>query len=356
MKEQFFAVAAISLSACLALARLAHVYAWLDQPVASGNQSDFSHKTHAEAVPPVGGVAMLVTLLLAAVFWPVKVYAIGPVYWSLLVVLTVVGAVDDLLGLSVRLRFACHVLCVVLMVQVGGVGLFSFGDLFGVGELRSGVWTLPCTIIAVTAMINAFNMLDGLDGLCGGQVALSLLGLMLFAGTAGMASGLCLHLALMLAVVSGFLACNGPLRCRWLPRIFMGDAGSTLWGFVIAWWAIAMSQSGTALPPVFFLWLVALPLWDCGRLMFLRTYLRRPVMGSDQLHVHHVLRRMGCSERLTCVLLWSLGFAMVLLGWLLLRAGMQEVIVLLGYLGCFALYGVVVTWLGLKMGVFSGDR
>jgi UDP-GlcNAc:undecaprenyl-phosphate GlcNAc-1-phosphate transferase len=149
------------------------------------------------------------------------------------------------------------------------------------------------TIIAMVGLINAYNMIDGVDGLAG---SLSLVALLWFAAAAGMI-GLQDHLLLALLVafcVVGFLVFN--LRHRWRRRasVFLGDAGSMMLGAVLAFLAISLSQNeGERLSPVAALWICAIPIIDTISLAVRRLAAGRSPFSSDRQHLHHLMLDAG---------------------------------------------------------------
>jgi len=151
-------------------------------------------------------------------------------------------------------------------------------------------------------MINAVNMLDGVDGLAGGVALVTLSGFAVLLWLDG-ASGWQIPLLLALAV-TGFLAYNlrGPWRSH--ASVFMGDSGSTVLGFVLAWLAIHSTQSsGATVYPVVVAWMLVLPAADALSLFFRRLSKGRNPLSADRCHLHHVLVRAGLSMTVTVYLL-----------------------------------------------------
>ncbi len=132
----------------------------------------------------VGGVAIWISFTISLLF-----VGMTPKLAVLVLsggLLMVVGAVDDAKDLPARLRLLLHVVAALIMTVIGGVVVFSLGDLFIPGkELTLGLFAIPFTVFAVVAMINAANMSDGLDGLCGLQLLIPLAGLAVLSGIAG---------------------------------------------------------------------------------------------------------------------------------------------------------------------------
>jgi UDP-GlcNAc:undecaprenyl-phosphate GlcNAc-1-phosphate transferase len=187
-----------------------------------------------------------------------------------------------------------------------------------VDNFSLGWIAIPVTIFVVVGMINALNMADGVDGLAGGQAVVSLLLFVCFALYAGNDS-VAERLLAVAAAVLGFLCWN--LRRPGLARaeVFLGDAGSMLLGFIIAWTAIRLSQNPAhPVSPVLGPWTIALPLIDCCSLIIRRLRQGRSPFAGDREHLHHLLLDAGYSQTTIAVggmivsLLLGLGAAVAL--------------------------------------------
>jgi UDP-GlcNAc:undecaprenyl-phosphate GlcNAc-1-phosphate transferase len=178
----------------------------------------------------------------------------------------------------------------------------SLGDLVGWRDLTLDWASLPFTVVAIVALINAFNMLDGLDGLAGSVGAVALGGIMAIASSVG-ADAVLLDAGSMFGAVAAFLVFNLPTHLNRPIRTFMGDAGSTLLGFVLAGLSLALVQpTSVNLSPMIVLWLVPIPIFE----LFSSTA-RRIVRGmspteADTGHFHHRLIGAGLSVRAICTL------------------------------------------------------
>jgi len=278
-------LAAFAILATVVLSLFAPSLGLVDQP---GGRKD-----HDAPVPVVGGIALVLTLLYAVFVF--KRPAVPPAFLAGAAIVVVVSIWDDWKELHHVPRFAAQIVAVLVMIYGAGVELRSVGDLLGWRSIGLSVFSVPMTVFAVVGVINAVNMIDGMDGLAGSTslvsfawygVAATLSGL---TGQAGLAWILCAGLA-------GFLILN--LRLPWQPRarVFLGDAGSTLLGFALAWLAIDLSQgTGRTMPPIAALWVVLLPLADTVSLMARRRSRGKSPFHPDREHIHHFLLAHGFS-------------------------------------------------------------
>ena len=258
-------------------------------------------KHHDGAVPLVGGitiffgawVALWMVLGSFQGFWP-------PLLATLLIL--VVGVLDDRFELAVRPRLLVQTIAVLIMTFGAQFSLGSLGDLLGVGAIQLGFWWgLPLTLIAVVGVINALNLMDGIDGLAG-SIAMLTLGVMgVLAWGGGRMVEAWVALLFCVAIIP-YLLCNLGV-CGRKRRIFLGDAGSMLLGFLIVWEAIALSQPAPQrgieplFAPVTALWLFAIPLVDTVAIMVRRLSKGQSPFLPDRDHLHHIVMRMGFRDR-----------------------------------------------------------
>lgn len=260
-------------------------------------------KQHQGAVPLIGGIATYCGLALALLFFGDT--ELQPLYFLVCSgAIVLLGAFDDYLDLSVKLRLAVQALVALAMTWSLDLHLASLGNLFGMGVIELGVLGLPITLLAVIAAINAFNMTDGIDGLAGMLSLVSFSSIAIFMALWGQQGYAALALLLALALLP-YLACNLNL----LPgyRIFMGDAGSMLIGLSVIWLLIVGTQSETAsFRPVTALWLIAIPLMDMVAIMLRRIRKGQSPFKADREHLHHISLRLGLTSRESLTLITAL--------------------------------------------------
>src|SRR5207248_4884491 len=266
-------------------------------------------RQHIGEIPLVGGIAMFIGILVATMS------AVQPMgRWTLLVpaaLLVIVGVIDDRYNVGVSARLTAQICAALIMMIGGGPYLRDIGDPFGTGRLGLGILAIPGSVLVALSVINAFNFIDGIDGLAASMAVIGL-------AAAGLATGLgapAVSVAAMACgAILGFLLFNFPaFRNRHL-RTFMGDAGSTLLGFVVVWFALSICQGADrSMSPVAALWFALMPLSD-----FFSCFVRRVARGKMPLHAgrehfHYVLMRAGLSGRqvLAVLLAFSVLYAAV---------------------------------------------
>ena len=253
-------------------------------------------KQHEVATPMHGGLTILLVMVATAALFKDMASSAMLTFYLAGGLLLLVGVADDLKDLTWKWRIGAQVLAALIMIWLGGVSVQQLADVVGVHSFVLGWLSIPVTVFVVVGMINALNMADGVDGLAGGQALVSLLLFMCFALYAGNYASAERLLAVAGAVV-GFLVWN--LRRPGLPRaaVFLGDAGSMLLGFVIAWTAVRLTQNPAhPVSPVLGPWTIALPLIDCVSLILRRWRQGRSPFSGDRDHLHHLLLDAGYSQ------------------------------------------------------------
>jgi len=297
-------------------------------------------KTHSDATPMVGGLGIYLGLVAVYVVSPLLL----PNYQDLLILsgaMLVFGVIDDAIGLSPMSRLAVHSAIALGMALIADIRLESFGNLLGGGPVYLGALSIPITVFATVGVINAVNMSDGLDGLSGGLTVIALMALAVCSMLAG--EGALLNFSVLLTIqVMAFLTLN--LRSWWNKRVltFLGDSGSTLLGFLLAWILIESSQgSESVIQPVYALWFFALPLIDTVSLL-----IRRPLSGKSAFtpgldHFHHRLIRAGFSKKQTVLIMYGLASIAASIGVFSHFVGLDDSVMFWLFLLIFGLYMVV---------------
>lgn len=252
-------------------------------------------KQHEAPTSYIGGLLILLAIAASFLLFDHQIDRLLAVFLTGSFLLTLVGLLDDRIGLKSTTRFAAQIFVALIMIFVAGVHVQNLGDVVGVPYLGLGLLMVPFTIFIVVGVINALNMIDGSDGLAGGQAMVSLILFAAFAFYAGNID-MTARMLTVAAAVAGFLVWN--MRFPWQPRarIFLGNAGSMVLGFIIAWAAVRLTQDGAhPVSPVLAPWTIAIPLIDCVALMFRRLRQGQSPFKADRNHLHHLLLDAGYS-------------------------------------------------------------
>ncbi|HEY8771809.1 MAG TPA: MraY family glycosyltransferase, partial [Candidatus Limnocylindria bacterium] len=278
-------------------------------------------KVHDVAIPRLGGIAIaaafylgLAAALLAGSSGGALLGDPDQVVAVLLgaALIVCIGVVDDLFGMRARVKLSAQIATALVVALLG----MSIDRLYGPwGEISTGFWSIPLTVAWFVVVMNAFNLIDGLDGLASG-VALAAMGAFLvIASTANVPLSLAAFLGAGAGAVIGFLPFN-----LYPASIIMGDTGSILLGFLLAAAGVSVTQSGSpGAPPWVPVIVLGLPLVDTAWAVFRRVVARAPIFAPDKKHVHHRLLTMGLSQRSAMLVLWAISAACAALGLLAVR-------------------------------------
>lgn len=293
--------AGTSVVALAVLARISVAIGLVDRPNA--------RKHHVGEVPLVGGLSVLIGLL-AGALWLHGLGIFGHTVLATAAVLALLGALDDRYDLSVRARLLVQTVAIAVVIGTTGVYIHSLGHIFG-HELTLGWLGMPFTIVAVIGLLNAFNMMDGIDGLAGGLSLISIGAILLYSNITPTRGPAALML-LMASALLPYLASNLGLAGR---KVFLGDAGSMVLGYLFAWTLIDFSQTSPRhLSSVDVLWCVALPVLDTLAVMYRRLRQGKSPFKPDRGHIHHIIMGTGLGARSTLICLIILASALAFFG------------------------------------------
>lgn len=291
------ATTAASLLFCLLLAPLARRAGLLDHPS--------SRKVHLNSVPLVGGFGIFISLVLAISLGTAYGSQAIPLLLACVLMLSA-GVLDDLCELGPRIRFVLQILACCVMIFISDVMLTDFGRLMWDGVLPLGWFSIPITLFSALGVINAFNMMDGIDGLSATVFIIAAAAMAWLALRAGFDFNAAL-LMLAAAAALGFFLLNARLPWNRQARVFLGDSGSMFLGLLLAWQFIDLGNGDDrAFAPMTAVWLLGIPLLDTIRLMFHRWRDGRSSMEADQYHLHHAFLKSGFSVMQTSVAITAL--------------------------------------------------
>ncbi len=295
-----------------------------------GGRHGRGRRRHRGAVPNVGGLALLAAFLVAVAVGAALAPAAwlddrGPLFAILLggVLMTLVGLLDDLWDLPVAMRLAVQTVAAGILVA-NDVSIAFVTNYFAVGPFAAwaGDGTFVffgetaaaiLTILWVVGFTNAFNFIDGVDGLSSGVAAIGSLSLLAVAVQVDGRAAAVLLLAALAGAATGFLRHNaGP------ATIFMGDAGAYLLGYVLAaasvLGALKVTAAVTIATPVLIL---GVPVVNITQVTLRRLRRGANPAHANNDHLHDLLRARGRSERGVVLTLWAATLLLGIAGMLL---------------------------------------
>lgn len=305
---------------------------------------DGDRKAHSQPIPRLGGVPILAAMMLSLLVFSQMPLAGAaafrlqlPTLWKLLPALTMVfliGVIDDLYGLRPWQKLAGEVVAAG-WVYWAGIRIY---DLFGFGGIYSHWFSFPVTAVWLVGCANAFNLIDGMDGLASGVgffATCTMLVAALQQGDGGVV------LALLTAPLAGALLAF--LRFNFNPAsMFLGDSGSLSIGFLLGLYGILWSQkSVTLLGMTAPLMALAFPILEAG-ISVIRRFLRGdPIFGADRGHIHHRLVDLGLSPRRAVLLIYGVTSVFAMISLLVAVPSFR-------YAGLVIILFCAVSWIGVQ--------
>jgi UDP-GlcNAc:undecaprenyl-phosphate GlcNAc-1-phosphate transferase len=274
-----------------AVGRVARTLGVVDEP-------DETRRIHLRAVPRLGGLALFLGLFVPALAFldldrPYRGILLGAA------VATTIGMVDDFRGLTWWMKLGGQIAAAAVAVQADvRIDHFTF-PLVGAHDLPFWIGVL-LTLVWIVAIMNMVNFLDGMDGLAAGICAIAGSTFAVIALSLGKPQA-----AILSAIVAG--ACFGFLRHNFYPaRIFMGDSGAMLLGFILATLSVQGLLKTAATVALFFpLLVLAIPIVDTSFVLAKRLKYRRPLYEADRTHLHHRFANIGFSQRRAALYMYA---------------------------------------------------
>lgn len=301
-------------------------------------------KQHEAPVPPIGGLAIIPVFLLSSHFAGLDNIVPWPLAAGLMTLL-IMGAIDDAKSIPSQIKFALIILVACFVVIFGEAEIKELGNLFGTGTVHLGAGAKVFTILSLALLMNAVNMMDGVDGLSGGFCALVAYWMMIVCSSADISSASA-ALGILLATLLGFLMFN--LRSPWRKSasVFMGDSGALCLGLLLGWFCIKLTQGqGAPLEPATVIWIIAVPVMDAFALFLARSIRHLHPFNADRRHLHHRLQDMGFSPARTTGVILALVALFATTGFVAQVEGVPAYYLFYGWLAIFILHtwGIVKT-------------
>lgn len=272
-------------------------------------------KVHTKIVPPLGGVSIFIGFILSTIiatdglsFDSLK-YIIASV-----LIMFFIGLKDDLMDISARKKLIVQIFAAVILITLGNVRLTNLHGIFGTHDIGY-VTSLVLSIFAMVVIINAFNLIDGIDGLASGlaMLAATVFGVWFF--IAGEIQFAIMSFA-MVGSLAGFFLYNVFGNKN---KLFMGDTGSLIIGLVISTLVIKFNEFNIvktvpyaigAAPAVSFA-IIVVPLIDTLRVMSIRISNKKSPFTADNNHIHHRLLSMVPSHFLVTLIIVSVNIVII---------------------------------------------
>ena len=267
-------------------------------------------KIHTQAIPRSGGIAIILSAIIVLLINHFLHWSRPSIFLKILpsfVVLIVIGIYDDKKGSNAILKFSFQTLAAILL-YINGISINLISNPFGGYFVFSGWLSFLITIFWVVGLINAINLLDGMDGLATGVILISSIFIFIIAMISHNTLILFLSL-LMIAITSGFLVFNFPPA-----KIFMGDTGSMFLGFMMALIGILGNRkSAVSITLLFPIILLIIPIFDTFLAIVRRVVTKKNIFQADKKHLHHRFLSLGISQRKAVLIIYGFNIYLGLL-------------------------------------------
>ena len=265
-----------------------------------------------DQVPLIGGISIfLASFLTSFIFFDIIFIDLYPLLicggWMLLL-----GVVDDKFDLSAYKKLFFQALIILTFIITTDLTIKDLGTPLGFSSsLELGLLSVPFTFFAILGLTNAFNLIDGCDGLASSMTIIALLALLIF-DTSGLKDSNQLLMLLLVTSLIVFMFLNFSNNKN--IKIFLGDAGSLFLGFIVATSLVEFADKNTLYDPSIVIWFTAIPIFDLCTVIVKRKLLKRNIMAADRSHIHHQLLSRGFSDFYTTSVISSSALILLLFG------------------------------------------
>lgn len=307
-----------------------------------------TRSSHLRKIPNLGGIAIFYSLAVCASVFAFELFEIYKFLFASLVILLYIGVMDDIVVMRAYKKLFAQIVVSALMVIGSDVRIRSFFGLFGIYELNY-FFSVAISIFTFIILINAFNLIDGIDGLAGGYsiICSALFGISYFR-LGEYNYPLVVLSAVIIGSVTGFLYYN--LSNSRSSKIFMGDTGSMILGFLLAFTAICfidifIDKKLPGVPryylqaaPSIAMAILILPIVDTLNVILVRLFNGSSPFTADKNHIHHSLLDLGLSHRRSTVYIIMYYLFIVAVAYFFRHINVNLlllIIIVLGFIGAY---------------------
>lgn len=263
--------------------------------------------SHLRKIPNLGGIAIFYSIGICASIFAYELFDSYKFLFASLIILLYIGVMDDIVVMRAYKKLVAQILVTTLIVIGSDVRIRSFFGLFGIYELNY-YFSVIFSIVTIIFLVNAFNLIDGIDGLAGSySVLCSLMFGISYYRLGPYNYPLVILSVIIIGSVLAFLYYN--LSNKRVSKIFMGDTGSMLLGFLLAFTAVCfidifIDKKTPAVPryhlqsaPVVAVAILILPIVDTLNVIIIRLMNKKSPFVADKNHIHHKLLEIGLTHR-----------------------------------------------------------
>ncbi len=271
--------------------------------------------SHSKKIPTLGGVALFFGIVVSTSIFATDLGVNYSFFLSAITILFFIGLMDDLLVVAPDKKLYGQLISTILIIFGSGIMINSFSGLFGIYQIPYFIGVL-LTLFVFVVLINAFNLIDGIDGLATGVgIVISLCFVFIFYRIFDYGIGI---LAVStIAVLLGF----GRYNLSKELKIFMGDTGSMVIGFILTFMAIRFlyvseaSNLGLKTAPVLLLFIFVIPILDTITVFSIRILKGVSPFTADKNHLHHQFLKLNFNHIQTSIIIVIINIIFILIGY-----------------------------------------
>jgi len=305
-----------------------------------------ARSSHLRKIPNLGGIAVFFSLGVCAPVFAYELFDRYKFLFASFIILFFVGVMDDIMVLRAYKKLVAQIFVSALMVIGSDVRITSLFGLFGVYEINYFI-SVIFSIFTFIILINAFNLIDGIDGLAGSYtvVTSALFGIS-FYRLGSVNDPLVILCVIIIAATVGFLIYN--LSNKRNSKIFMGDTGSMILGFLLSFTGISFIDIFIAKKdetfyhlqsaPVIAVAILILPIIDTITVIITRIYHKKSVLSADKNHIHHKLLNLGLTHRRSTAYIITYYLITIAVVYFLRHLSVNQLLVivmLMGFVGAY---------------------
>lgn len=284
-----------------------------------------ARKLQRVPIPVLGGLTVAFGILFGLMAYNIFDNSLDyfPIITSLIIIL-IVGLVDDMISLSPRIRFVVEIVLVLYIIKTTGFQINDFGGLWGIHQMPDVV-SIPLTVLACVGLINAINLIDGVDGYSSGYCIVSSLLFAVMFYTIGNIQ----MMSLAILVASSLFTFFFHNVFGKHTKMFIGDAGTLSLGIVFSFYGMSLLSADQSIGELssnlglvpFTLAVLCVPLFDTVRVMSARIVRGKSPFHPDKTHLHHLFIELGFSHIGTSATIISTNFFIVLCWFIAYKCG-----------------------------------
>lgn len=303
--------------------------------------------SHERKIPNLGGIALFFSITVSASIFAYQLFDLYKFLFASLVILLYIGVMDDIVVMRAYKKLVAQIIVSAMLVIGSDVRIRNLFGVFGVTELNYFL-SVVISIFTFIILINAFNLIDGIDGLAGsyGLICFALFGISYYRLGEYNYPLVILSTGLIGAIL-GFLYYNLSDKSK---KIFMGDTGSMVLGFLLTFTAICfidifIAKKGVGVvyyhlqsAPVIAVAILILPIIDTLNVIFIRLAEKRSPFEADKNHIHHKLLKLGLTHKRATFYIIAYYIIIITVAYFLRHLEVNLLLIIILLLGFFGAY------------------